>query len=65
LKISVNGEARVTKSATLDDLCRELGYGYSKVATALNGEFVSEARRAAMRLREGDSIEVLSPRQGG
>jgi sulfur carrier protein len=65
LKITVNGEARVTESSTLDDLVRELGFGDAKIATARNGDFVPLTARAAAALAEGDAIEIVSPRQGG
>jgi len=65
LKITVNGEARKTESTTLDELCRELGFGDAKIATARNGDFVPQRARAAAALSEGDAIEIVSPRQGG
>lgn len=65
VRITVNGEARMTGAHTLDELCRELGLLESKIATARNGEFVPATRRGAVSLAEGDAIEVLSPRQGG
>ena len=65
MKITVNGEARVTEAASLDELCRELGFGNAKIATAKNGDFIPAASRAGVPLAEGDAIEVVSPRQGG
>ena len=65
MQITVNGEARITKAGTLDDLCRELGLVEAKIATARNGEFVPAKERMRVSLREGDTIEILSPRQGG
>jgi len=65
LKIIVNGETRTTEARTLEDLCRELGFGDLKVATARNGEFVPAKLRAGTALAGGDSIEIVSPRQGG
>jgi sulfur carrier protein len=65
LKITVNGEARITEANTLEDLCRELGVSEAKIATARNGDFVAARVRAEVSLSEGDAIEVLSPRQGG
>jgi sulfur carrier protein len=65
LKITVNGEIRTTKAGTLDGLCRELGFTEAKIATARNGAFVPASERAAVSLQEGDTIEILSPRQGG
>lgn len=65
MKILVNGAWRDTSAADLAAALQELGYGDSVVATALNGEFVPTASRAAVRLAEGDRLEVLAPMQGG
>jgi sulfur carrier protein len=61
----VNGENCSTEARSLADLCRELGLSEAKIATARNGEFVPAKIRAEVNLAEGDTIEVLSPRQGG
>ena len=65
MKITVNGETRITEARSLEELCRELGFSEAKIATARNGDFVAARTRAAIALAEGDTIEVLSPRQGG
>ncbi|WP_127075968.1 sulfur carrier protein ThiS [Rhodomicrobium lacus] len=65
MKITVNGEALATDAATLDSLCRELGFADAKIATALNGAFVPKTERATAALADGDAVEILSPRQGG
>ncbi len=65
MKITVNGEARVTEAKSLEELCQELGFSEAKIATARNGDFVPASARAAVALADGDAIEVLSPRQGG
>ena len=31
MKITVNGEARVTEARSLEDLCRELGFGEARI----------------------------------
>lgn len=55
----------MTEARTVDELCRELGLGEARIATAKNGEFVPAGARASAALADGDAIEVLSPRQGG
>lgn len=65
MKIIVNGEAAEISAATLDAALAELGFGEAKVATAVNESFVSQADRAAMKLADGDRVEVLAPMQGG
>lgn len=63
--ISVNGERREVVAQTLAALLGELGFDEQKLATALNQEFVRERDRAVALLREGDAVEIVSPRQGG
>ncbi len=65
LALVVNGEARDAVSTTLAALLDELGFAGLKVATAVNGDFVPERRRAETKLSAGDRIEVVAPRQGG
>lgn len=64
-EITVNGRALSTAAATLAELVAGQGFGDGKVATAVNGEFVPARQRASTPLRDGDSIEILSARQGG
>lgn len=65
MKITVNGNAQETAAETLDALLIELGYGATKVATAVNERFVPAALRPEQRLNDGDRIEIVAPRQGG
>ena len=54
-----------SRRETLAALLQELEYDERHVATALNQAFVRKADRAETKLREGDRIEIVSPRQGG
>jgi sulfur carrier protein len=65
MRISVNGERREVAAATLGRLLDELGYEDQPVATALNQLFVRAKDRAQTPLRDGDAVEIVSPRQGG
>ena len=65
LELMVNGECRQVVAGTLELALAELGFGEVKVATALNGDFVPAARRAATRLAHGDKIEIVAARAGG
>jgi sulfur carrier protein len=65
MRILVNGAWREAGGAQLAGVLQELGYGDSVVTTAVNGEFVAAAARAATPLHEGDRLEVLAPMQGG
>ena len=65
MKIIINGENTEVQATALDQLLVELGYGNSRVATAVNGDFVAEGNRADCVLNEADRLEVVTPRQGG
>ncbi|CAA2137542.1 sulfur carrier protein ThiS [Hyphomicrobium sp. ghe19] len=64
-ELIVNGRKTVSEAGTLAALIVEQGLGEAKVATALNGQFVPEARRATTALSSGDRVEIVSARQGG
>ena len=65
MKIVVNGESKETNARTLHELCDALGYGDSRIATALNGAFVALDERRQRQLKANDQIEIVAPRQGG
>jgi len=65
MKIIVNGTAEETGATTLAALLDALGYGGTRVATAVNEEFVPAAMRGVRQLVEGDRVEIVTPRQGG
>ncbi|HXW69883.1 MAG TPA: sulfur carrier protein ThiS [Methylocella sp.] len=65
MRITVNGKSLDVVAATLDALLRELDYEGAAVATALNQAFVRRGERGKISLKEGDAVEILTPRQGG
>ena len=65
MNIMINGKNKNIISVNLTFALDELGYKKMKLATALNGEFVSVQARDKINLKEGDKLEVLSPQQGG
>lgn len=65
MMILVNDETKTIASCTLADALVELGYGETKVATAINGLFVPRSVRASHALEEGCRLEILAPMQGG
>ena len=64
MKISVNGETVEVAATSIAALLDELAYD-SKVATALNEEFVPAIQRDKTELNTGDRVEILAPMQGG
>ena len=65
MKIIVNGEALEIVAPTMAALLDDLGKGEAKVATSVNEAFVSKQQRADHALQDGDSVEIVAPRQGG
>jgi len=65
MKLVVNGEPQQIRATTLAEALKSLDFGEARIATALNGEFVPARARGATRLKDGDRIEILAPRQGG
>lgn len=65
IEIILNGTQRKSEAKTLHDLILHEKLDIIKVATAINGEFVSEKARKDTYLKSGDRIEILSARFGG
>jgi sulfur carrier protein len=65
MMIQLNGKSVAVSASTLSEALVELGYEGAVIATALNKAFVPAARRALTPVRDGDALEVISPRQGG
>ena len=65
MNVLINGQTEAVTESTLEDLCKRYHDQPNFIATAVNGEFVAVLDRAAHKLKEGDKVEILSPRQGG
>jgi sulfur carrier protein len=65
MRVIVNGEAREIASARVDALLGELEYEGTHFAIALNFDVLPKSRWAETTLRNGDEIEIITPRQGG
>jgi sulfur carrier protein len=65
VKVQVNGVWREVTSCDVASLLKELDYGDSVVATAVNGVFVATGARSGASVSDGDRLEVLAPMQGG
>lgn len=64
MTITINGERLTIKSAELVEILQNLG-AKPPFAVAINGEFIPQSLHASTTINEGDSIELLSPIQGG
>jgi sulfur carrier protein len=65
MRLTVNGEQKETAATRVGALLDELEYTGRHLAIAVNFEVVPRARWADTELRDGDAIEILTPRQGG
>ena len=63
--LTVNGEERAVEAGTVATLLAELDYEGGFFAVAVNGDVVRRARWGEAALRDGDSVEIVTPRQGG
>jgi sulfur carrier protein len=61
----VNGEKRSAKAASVRALLAELEYEGSFFAVAVNQAVVPRRAWDAPVLKDGDKVEIVSPRQGG
>jgi sulfur carrier protein len=65
MRVIVNGEAREIASSSVDALLGELEYDGTHFAVALNYDVLPKSRWAETPLKNGDEIEIITPRQGG
>lgn len=66
MKIRFNGHDHdLPEPATVRTALDHFGIAGGAFAVALNLEFVPRDRYAETTLRDGDELEVVSPRQGG
>ena len=65
MRVIVNGEQREISSESVDALLAELDYEGTHFAIALNYDVLPKSRWAATPLKNGDEIEIITPRQGG
>lgn len=61
----VNGETKEAKASSVRALLAELEYDGGFFAVAVNQAVVPRRAWDEPLLRDGDKIEILSPRQGG
>ena len=65
MRVTVNGEQRDISAASVDALLGELDYEGTHFAIALNYDVVPKGRWAETAIKNGDEIEIITPRQGG
>jgi sulfur carrier protein len=65
MRVIINGEQREIAAASVDALLGELEYEGTHFAIALNYDVLPRSQWAQTRLKTGDEIEIITPRQGG
>ena len=65
MRVTVNGEPREILSVSVDALLAELDYEGTHFAIAVNYDVLPKSRWAETKLKTGDEIEIITPRQGG
>jgi len=65
MRVTVNGEQREISADHVDALLNELEYQGTHFAIALNFDVLPRAKWAQTPLKNGDEIEIITPRQGG
>jgi sulfur carrier protein len=65
MRVMINGEPREIASRSVDALLGELDYEGRHVAIALNFDVLPKRCWAETALKQGDEIEIITPRQGG
>ena len=65
MMVTVNGKRVETSAQRLEERIAEQAFSDQRIATALNGQFVAADARVGTRLKDGDKVEIVSPRQGG
>jgi sulfur carrier protein len=65
MRVIVNGEQREIAAASVDALLSELEYEGTHFAIALNFDVLPRSQWAPTPLKNGDEIEIITPRQGG
>ena len=65
MRVIVNGEQREIASRSVDALLSELEYEGTHFAIAVNYDMLPRSQWAQTPLKNGDEIEIITPRQGG
>jgi sulfur carrier protein len=65
MRVIVNGEQREIASRSVDALLGELEYEGTHFAIALNFDVLPRSQWAQTPIKNGDEIEIITPRQGG
>ncbi len=66
ISVTVNGESReFSHEISIAELLNNLGYRRESIAAAVNGEFVPRKMFDTTSVKDGDTLEIVAPIQGG
>ncbi len=66
IAISLNNETKnIAVNTLLHDALVQWGFGESKIAVAINGEFVPRSTYSLRSILAGDKIDIVKPVGGG
>jgi sulfur carrier protein len=66
IKISVNGEIKeMSEELNVKELINKLGYTKKGFAVAINTTFVAIDSYSKTVVKDGDTVDILAPVQGG
>ena len=65
MRVTVNGEQREISASHVDALLNELEYEGTHFAIAVNYDVLPKSKWAQTQIKNGDEIEIITPRQGG
>ena len=65
MRVTVNGEKKDVAATRVDALLGELAFEGTHFAIAVNYDVVPRARWSQTAITDGDTVEILTPRQGG
>lgn len=66
MQIVINGNSfEMKKISNVAELLEQLGYEENSVAVTLNNNFLPRYKWREEMLKEGQSLEIIAPMQGG
>lgn len=65
ITLTVNGERKTVRATTPQELLAELEFRGEFFAIAVNRRVIARARWREVALKDSDSVEIVTPRQGG
>lgn len=65
INLIVNGKARAAEATDLESYLRSFGLNLQFLAVGYNGEVLKKETFAQVRLRDGDTLEIVRPVGGG